>query len=167
YPVGDLALASRLSFFLWSSIPDEELLTLAERGRLADPKVYEQQVRRMLADAKSHALVQNFAGQWLYLRNLASARPDVELFPNFDENLRRSMRRETELFFESIMREDRNVVDLLTADYTFLNQRLAEHYGVPGVYGSHFRRVRMTDPNRQGLLGHGSILTVTSYPNRT
>ena len=167
YPVGDVALASRLSFFLWSSLPDDELLGLAERGRLADPRVYEQQLRRMLADPKSYALVENFAGQWLYLRNLASARPDVEQFPNFDENLRQSLRRETELFFESIIREDRNVVDLLTADYTFVNQRLAEHYGIPGIYGSHFRRVAVRDENRRGLLGHGSIHTVTSYPNRT
>ncbi len=167
YPVADLALASRLSFFLWSSLPDEELLALAERGRLSEPRVYEAQVRRMLADPKARALVDNFASQWLYLRNLASARPDVEQFPNFDENLRSALRRETELFFESIIREDRSVVDLLTADYTFVNQRLAEHYGIKGVYGSHFRRIEVEDPNRRGLLGHGSILTVTSYPNRT
>jgi hypothetical protein len=156
-----------LSFFLWSSLPDDELLELAERGRLSEPKVYEQQVRRMLADSRASALVENFAGQWLYLRNLQSTRPDVEEFPNFDENLRQAMRRETELFFESIMREDRSVLELLTADYTFVNQRLAEHYGIPNVYASHFRRVTVTDPNRIGLLGHGSIQTVTSYPNRT
>jgi hypothetical protein len=167
YAVDDLALASRLSFFLWSSLPDEPLLQAAERGKLSDPKVYEQQVRRMLADPRSHALVENFAGQWLYLRNLQSARPDVQEFPNFDENLRRSMRTETELFFASIMREDRSVLELLTADYTFVNQRLAEHYGVPNVYGSQFRRIQVTDPARIGLLGHGSIHTVTSYPNRT
>ncbi|HLF12666.1 MAG TPA: DUF1592 domain-containing protein, partial [Gammaproteobacteria bacterium] len=167
YPLGDLALASRLSFFLWSSLPDEELLQLAERDRLSEPRVYEEQIRRMLADSRADALVENFAGQWLYLRNLQSARPDVEAFPNFDENLRRAMRRETELFFESIMREDRNIVELLTADYTFVNQRLAEHYGIANVYGSHFRRVTVEDPNRIGLLGHGSIQTVTSYPNRT
>jgi hypothetical protein len=121
----------------------------------------------MLADQRAMALVENFAGQWLFLRNLQSARPDVETFPNFDENLRRSMRRETELFFESIIAEDRSVTDLLSADYTFLNQRLASHYGVPGIYGSHFRRVTLTDEARFGLLGHASILTVTSYPNRT
>ena len=137
----DVALASRLSFFLWSSMPDDELLGLAERGRLSEPKTYEQQIRRMLADPRASAFVENFAGQWLYLRNLQSTRPDVEEFPNFDENLRQAMRRETELFFESIMREDRSVLELLTADYTFVNQRLAEHYGIPNVYGSHFRRV--------------------------
>jgi mono/diheme cytochrome c family protein len=167
YAVGDLALASRLSFFLWSSLPDDELLQLAERGRLSEPKVYEAQIRRMLADARADALVENFAGQWLYLRNLQSARPDVEEFPNFDENLRRAMRRETELFFESIMREDRSVVELLTADYTFVNERLAQHYGMPSIYGSHFRRVTVDNENRIGLLGHASIHTVTSYPNRT
>jgi mono/diheme cytochrome c family protein len=167
YALDDLALASRLSFFLWSSLPDEELLELAERGRLSEPKVYEEQVRRMLADPRANALIENFAGQWLYLRNLQSARPDVAAFPDFDENLRRAMRRETELLFDSIMREDRSVVDLLTADYTFVNQRLAEHYGIAGIYGSNFRRIAVTDPNRVGLLGHGSIHTVTSYPNRT
>ncbi|HEX7080174.1 MAG TPA: DUF1592 domain-containing protein [Gammaproteobacteria bacterium] len=167
YPVDDLALASRLSFFLWSSLPDEELLGLAERHELSDPAVYEAQVRRMLADPRSHALVENFAGQWLFLRNLRSARPGVEEFPNFDENLRRSMRRETELFFESIIREDRNVMDLLTADYTFVNERLARHYGIPGIYGSHFRRIHVPNDARRGLLGQGSILTITSYPNRT
>jgi cytochrome c5 len=167
YPVDDFALASRLSFFLWSGLPDEALLELAERGRLSDPETYERQVRRMLADNRSSALVENFAGQWLYLRNLESARPDVEQFPNFDENLRRALRRETELFFESIVREDRSVVELLTANYTFVNQRLAEHYGIPNVYGSHFRRIAVEDDARIGLLGHGSIHTVTSYPNRT
>jgi hypothetical protein len=167
YTLDDVALASRLSFFLWSSLPDDELLEVAARGRLSEPKVYREQILRMLADPRSSALVENFAGQWLYLRNLQSARPDVEAFPNFDENLRRSMRRETELFFESIMREDRSVVELLTADYTFVNQRLAEHYGIDGVYGSHFRRIPVADGNRMGLLGHGSIHTVTSYPNRT
>jgi hypothetical protein len=167
YAVDDLALASRLSFFLWSSLPDEELLAAAERGKLADPKVYEAQVRRMLADPRAKSLVTNFAGQWLYLRNLATAKPDVNEYPNFDENLRNAMRTETELFFESIMRDDRSVVELLTADYTFANQRLAEHYGIPNVYGSHFRRIAVADPTRIGLLGHGSIHTVTSYPNRT
>jgi hypothetical protein len=167
YPVGDLALASRLAFFLWSSVPDEELLSAAERGKLSDPKVYEAQVRRMLADPRANALVTNFAGQWLYLRNLESAKPDVNEYPNFDENLRDALRRETELLFDSIMREDRSVVELLTADYTFVNQRLAEHYGIPNVYGSHFRRIAVHNPTRIGLLGHGSIHTVTSYPNRT
>ena len=167
YAVNDLALASRLSFFLWSSLPDEELLEVAARGKLSDPKVYDTQVRRMLADRRATALVTNFAGQWLYLRNLQSARPDVQEYPNFDENLRDAMRRETELFFESIMRDDRSVLELLTANYTFANQRLAEHYGIPNVYGSQFRRVTVEDSTRIGLLGQGSIHTVTSYPNRT
>lgn len=167
YPLDDLALASRLSFFLWSSIPDDELLSLAENRQLSHPDVYEAQVRRMLADPKAQALVDNFAGQWLFLRNLQSARPDVATFPNFDENLRRALRRETELLFASIVQEDRSVVDLLTADYTFLNERLAKHYGIPGVYGSHFRRVEGLAAERRGLLGHGSVLTITSYPNRT
>ena len=167
YPIDDLTLASRLSFFLWSSIPDDELLDLAEQGSLSDPGIYAAQVDRMLADARSHALVENFAGQWLYLRNLQSARPGVETFPDFDENLRRAMRRETELLFESIIREDRGVTELLTADYTFVNERLAKHYGMAGIYGSHFRRAAVVDDARRGLLGHASILTVTSYPNRT
>jgi hypothetical protein len=167
YPVEDLALASRLAFFLWSSLPDDELLTAAEHRQLSDPDVYAEQVRRMLADPRASALIDNFAGQWLFLRNLQSARPDVATFPNFDENLRRALRTETELFFASIVKEDRSVTDLLDADYTFLNERLAQHYGIPGVYGSHFRRVTLTDENRRGLLGQGSILTVTSYPNRT
>jgi hypothetical protein len=167
YPVDDLALASRLAFFLWSSLPDDELLTAAEQRQLSDPDVYADQVRRMLADPRASALVDNFAGQWLFLRNLKSARPDVATFPNFDENLRRALRTETELFFASIVKEDRSVTDLLDADYTFLNERLAEHYGIPGIYGSHFRRVTLADENRRGLLGQGSILTVTSYPNRT
>ena len=167
YPVDDLALASRLAFFLWSSLPDDELLAAAEERELRDPDVYARQVRRMLADPRAEALVDNFAGQWLFLRNLKSARPDVATFPNFDENLRRALRTETELFFASIVKEDRSVTDLLDADYTFLNERLARHYAIPGIYGSHFRRVRLADPNRRGLLGQGSILTVTSYPNRT
>jgi hypothetical protein len=167
YPVDDFALASRLSFFLWSSLPDDELLGLAERRRLSDPAVYEQQVLRMLGDPRAAALVENFAGQWLFLRNLQSARPDVATFPDFDENLRSAMRRETELFFESVITENRSVTDLLNADYTFLNERLATHYGVAGIYGSHFRRVALADDARKGLLGHASILTVTSYPNRT
>jgi len=165
--ISDLELASRLSFFLWSTPPDDELLGFAEHGRLKEPAVLEQQVRRMLGDARSKALVDNFAGQWLYLRNMASVVPDLETFPNFDENLRAAFQKETELFFESIVREDRSVVDLLNADYTFLNERLARHYGIPNVYGSHFRRVTVTDESRKGLLGQGSILTVTSYVTRT
>jgi len=167
YAVSDLALASRLSFFLWSGLPDEELLQVAERGKLSDPKIYDAQVHRMLADPRATALVTNFAGQWLYLRNLQSARPDAEEYPNFDENLREAIRRETELFFESIMREDRSVLELLTANYTFVNERLAKHYGIPNVYGSQFRRITIEDPTRIGLLGQASIHTVTSYPNRT
>jgi len=167
YPVDDVALASRLSFFLWSSIPDDELLALAEQRRLSDPEVFEAQVRRMLADPRSEALVDNFAAQWLFLRNVQSVNPDVETFPNFDENLRRSMRRETELFVGSVIHEDRSVLDLLDADYTFLNERLAQHYGIEGIYGSQFRRVKLADENRRGLLGQASILTLTSNPNRT
>jgi hypothetical protein len=167
YRLGDLELASRLSFFLWSSIPDDELLGLAEKGRLKEPAVLDAQVQRMLADPRSHALVSNFAGQWLFLRNLQSARPDGPTFPNFDDNLRQAYRRETEMLFESIMRENRSVVDLLNANYTFVNERLAKQYGIPNVYGSHFRRVTLTNPARFGLLGQGSVLTVTSYPNRT
>jgi hypothetical protein len=167
YRVNDIELASRLSFFLWSSIPDEELLALAEQNKLNNPATLEAQVRRMLSDPRSQALVDNFAGQWLFLRNLQSARPDGKTFPNFDDTLRQAFRRETEMFFASIMREDRPALDLLTADYTFVNERLARHYGIPNVYGSHFRRVSVTNETRRGLLGHGSILTVTSYPNRT
>jgi len=167
YRVGDIDLASRLSFFLWSSIPDEELLNLASQGKLKDPAILDQQVKRMLSDRRSDALVRNFAGQWLFLRNLQSSKPDGHEFPNFDDNLRQAFRRETELFFESILRENRSVTDLLTANYTFLNERLARHYGVPNVYGNRFRRVTITDQNRMGLLGQGSVLTVTSYPNRT
>ncbi len=165
--ISDVELASRLSFFLWSSIPDDELLAVAERGELGDASVLERQVRRMLADPRSHALVKNFAGQWLFLRNIARIQPDPAAFPNFDENLRQALEQETELLVDSTLREDRSIVDLLTADYTFVNQRLAEHYGIKGVYGSEFRRVAINDPNRQGLLGQASILTVTSYPNRT
>ncbi|OFV99498.1 MAG: hypothetical protein A3H94_03055 [Acidobacteria bacterium RIFCSPLOWO2_02_FULL_60_20] len=167
YRLSDLELAARLSFFLWSSIPDEELLALAERRQLHDSEVLEQQVRRMLADSRSKALVENFAGQWLYLRNLRSAKPDPEVFPYFDDSLRQAFQQETELFFESMLREDRPVTELLTANYTFLNERLARHYGIPDVYGSHFRRVPLSDENRAGLLGQGSILTVTSHANRT
>ena len=172
YRLTDLELASRLSFFLWSSIPDEELLDLAARGRLSDPGVLDGQVRRMLDDARASALVDNFAGQWLSLRSVAGIAPDPNLFPGFDENLREAFRRETELFFESQLREDRSVVDLLGADYTFLNERLARHYGIPGVAGNHYRRVALAGKGpaadrRRGLLGHGSILAATSYGNRT
>jgi hypothetical protein len=167
YRLNDFELASRLSFFLWSSIPDDELLTLAEQKKLSDASVLQQQVQRMLDDPKAQAFVNNFGGQWLHLRNLDTSTPDPELFPTFDEGLRRAFRQETELFFDSILRENRSVFDLLDANYSFLNQRLAEHYGVPGIYGSQFRRVNFNDPNRGGLLGQGSILTVTSYPNRT
>lgn len=168
YRVSDLELASRLSFFLWSSIPDDELLDTAIRGELRKPKVLKQQVRRMLADKRSRTLVTNFAGQWLYLRNLESMTPNLRLFPDFDDNLRHAFRQETEMFFESILREDRSVLDLLKADYTYLNERLAKHYGIPNVYGSRFRRVMLdADSKRGGLLRHGSILTVTSYATRT
>ncbi len=167
YRIGDLQLASRLSFFLWSSIPDEELLNLASQGRLKEPVVLERQVRRMLADPRSKALVDNFAGQWLYLRNLKTINPDFETFPDFDDNLRQAMKRETELFIDSIMREDKSVMDLLNANYTFLNERLARHYGIPGIYGTDFRRVTLKEDARRGLLGQASILTVTSYPTRT
>jgi len=167
YAVPDLELASRLSFFLWSTIPDDELINVAAAGKLHEPATLERQVRRMLADPKARALVDNFAAQWLFLRNLQSFIPDSDEFPNWDDNLRQAMRTETSLFFDSIMREDRNVLDLLTADYTFLNERLAKHYGIPGVYGSQFRRVKIADENRRGLLGQGSVLAVTSYPNRT
>jgi mono/diheme cytochrome c family protein len=167
YRISDLELASRLSFFLWSSIPDDELLRIAAGGTLHTPAVLHQQVRRMLADQKSDALIQNFAGQWLYLRNLKSFQPNSLEFPDFDDNLRQAFQRETELFFASIMHEDRNVLDLMTADYTFLNERLAKHYGVPGIYGSHFRRVTLTNDARKGLLGKGAILMVTSHPDRT
>jgi mono/diheme cytochrome c family protein len=164
--ISDVELASRLSFFLWSTIPDAELLDLAERGRLKDSSVLEHQVRRMLDDPRADALVSNFAGQWVHLRNVETVKPDPVIFP-FDEALRQSFLTETALFVSSIFREDRSLLDLLSADYTFVNQRLAEHYGIPRVYGSQFRRVTLTDVNRRGLLGHGSVLTVTSYPNRT
>ena len=168
YRISDLDLASRLSFFLWSSIPDDELLDTAIRGELSKPEVLEQQVRRMLADSRSRSLVSNFAGQWLHLRNLESTTPDLRLFPDFDDNLRQAFRQETELFFESVLREDRSVLDLLKADYTYLNERLAKHYGIPHVYGSRFRRISLGENSiRGGLLRHGSILTVTSYATRT
>jgi hypothetical protein len=167
YELSDFDLASRLSFFLWSSIPDDALLTAASRGELRNPGKLGPHVRRMLADPRASALVENFAGQWLYLRNLNGTRPDPLTFPDFDDNLRQSLKRETELFFSSVMQEDRSVLDLLTADYTFLNERLARHYGIPGIYGDRFRRVAVTDPRRRGLLGQGSVLTVTSYATRT
>lgn len=167
YQVSDLDLASRLSFFLWSSIPDEELLQVAERGKLKDPAVFQQQVRRMLADGRSNMLVKNFAAQWLYLRNLKALGPDSFGFPDWDDDLRDAMRQETELFLQSQIREDHSVMGLLTADYTFVNERLAKHYGIPDVYGSRFRRVTLPENHRRGLLGQASILAVTSNPNRT
>ena len=167
YRISDLELASRLSFFLWSSIPDDALLQVAERGRLKDPAVLDAQVRRMLADRRSDALIDNFAGQWLLLRNLEAHRPDIPLFPNFDDSLRQAARHETELLFGSVLRDDRPVGELLTADYTFVNERLARHYAIPKIYGDEFRRVELADEHRRGLLGHASILTVTSRPNRT
>ena len=167
YRLSDLELASRLSFFLWSSIPDEELLAVAERGQLDEPAVLERQVRRMLADPRSGALVSNFVSQWLHLRNLRVAAPDGAQFPEFDDNLRAAFQRETELLFDDQIRNDRSVVDLLTANYTFVNERLARHYKIPNVYGSQFRRVSLENTPRAGLLGHGSVLTVTSYANRT
>jgi len=168
YRISDLELASRLSFFLWSSIPDDELLDVAVARKLHEPAVLDRQVRRMLADSRSRALVDNFASQWLRLRNLASITPDMRLFPDFDDNLRQAFRQETELFFESILREDRSALDLLRANYTFVNERLAKHYGIPHVYGSRFRRITLSeDSMRGGLLRHASILMVTSYATRT
>jgi mono/diheme cytochrome c family protein len=167
YRITDTELASRLSFFLWSSIPDDELLSLASEGKLQNPAVFDRQVRRMLADPKSQALVDNFAGQWLQLRNLRNVQPNTDLFPDFDDNLRQSFRRETELFFESVVQEDRSVLDLLSANYTFVNERLARHYGIPDIYGTRFRRVAVTDDARRGLLGQGSILALTSHAERT
>jgi hypothetical protein len=180
YRVSDIDLASRLSFFLWSSIPDDELLDLAARNELRKPDVFGKQVRRLLADNRSRNLATNFAVQWLHLRNLESITPDLRLFPDFDDNLRKAFRQETELFFDSVVREDRSVLDLLTADYTFLNERLANHYGIPHIYGNRFRRFTWpvanasgsygalgADRERGGLLRHGSVLTVTSYATRT
>jgi hypothetical protein len=169
YRVSDLELASRLSFFLWSTGPDDELIKLASQNKLKDPKILEQQVKRMLADPRSEALAVNFAGQWLNLRGMQSVGPLPKLFPDFDDNLRQAFRRETELFFDNIVREDQSVKDLLTADYTFVNERLAKHYGIPNVYGARFRRVTL-GPDldvRRGLLGKGAILTTTSQPGRT
>jgi mono/diheme cytochrome c family protein len=168
YRLSDVELASRLSFFLWSSIPDDELLDTAAKGDLEKPAVLEREVRRMLADPRSRTLVNNFASQWLHLRNLDSITPDMRIFPDFDDNLRQAFRQETELFVDSVMREDRSVLDLLRANYTFLNERLAKHYGIPNIYGSRFRRVAFEqDATRGGLLRQGSILMVTSYPTRT
>ena len=167
YPLGDYELASRLSFFLWSSIPDDTLLDAAAKGALKNEQELARQVRRMIADPRSEALAKNFAGQWLYLRTIEGSLPNVYLFPNFGENLRQDFRRETELFFDSIVRENRSLLDLLTADYTFVNERLARHYNIPYIYGSQFRRVTIADENRRGLLGQGSILTVTSLADRT
>jgi hypothetical protein len=167
YRIDDLELASRLSFFLWSSIPDDELLNLAAANKLSDPATLDNQVRRMLADPKAQALATNFAAQWLYLRNLKNFAPDPNEFPDFDDNLRQSMLTETEMFFESVVNEDHNVLDLLNANYTFVNERLAQHYGIPDVYGPRFRRVTLNDEARRGLLGQGSVLTVTSYATRT
>jgi hypothetical protein len=168
YRIPDIQLASRLSFFLWSSIPDDELLDLAERDELSKPETLKRQVLRMLIDRRSQSLVNNFADQWLHLRNLDSITPDLRLFPDFDDNLRQAFRKETELLFEEVLRQDRSVLDLLKSDHTYLNERLAKHYGVPHVYGDHFRRVALEDGSvRGGLLRHGSVLTVTSYATRT
>ena len=167
YRISDLELASRLSFFLWSTVPDDELLRVAEQGKLKDPKVFEEQVRRMLASEKSRSLVTNFAAEWLKLRDIDTIDPDPFIYPNFDPSLRTAFRRELELFVDSIQREDRSVLDLLTANYTFVNERLALHYGIPNVRGDEFRRVLLPDSKRYGLLGKGAILMVTSYANRT
>jgi len=167
YKISDVELASRLSFFLWSTIPDDQLLAVAEKGMLREPAILEGQVRRMMADPRAESLIKNFVGQWLFLRNIARIAPDTTTFPTFDENLRQAMMRETELLVESQVKDDHSVSDLLTSDYTFLNQRLAEHYGIKGVYGNEFRRVKLEDPRRFGLLGQASILALTSYPNRT
>jgi mono/diheme cytochrome c family protein len=167
YRINDIELASRLSFFLWSSIPDDTLLSLAERGTLHQSAVLEREVSRMLRDPRADALVRNFGGQWLYLRNMRSILPDPDGFPDFDDNLRDALARETELFLQSQLRDDRSVLELLTANYTFVNERLARHYGIPNVYGSSFRRVTLPDDRRAGVLTHGSVLTATSYANRT
>ena len=167
FAVSDLELATQLSFFLWSTIPDDALLTIAESGKLSRPGILRQQVRRMLGDRRSDTLVKNFAAQWLQLRKLNAATPNTDLFPYFDDNLLQAFQKETELFFEYVLRNERPVLELLDADYTFVNERLARHYGIPHVYGSHFRKVSLPDATRGGLLGQGSILTVTSYPNRT
>jgi mono/diheme cytochrome c family protein len=167
YKISDVELASRLSFFLWSSMPDDELLAVAESGRLSDKAVLQGQVKRMLADPKVKELAKNFAGQWLFVRNIARITPDQTSFPNFDENLRQAFEQEMELLLDSQVREDRPIADLLNVDYTYTNERLAQHYGIKGIYGPEFRRITLTDPNRHGLLGKAAVLTVTSYPNRT
>jgi mono/diheme cytochrome c family protein len=167
YRISDTELASRLSFFLWSSIPDEQLLRVARAGRLSQPAGLREEMRRLLADSRSSAFVNNFAGQWLHLRNLRSIIPNSDLFPDFDDNLRQAFQREAELFFESVLRENRSVIDLMNADYTFVNERLARHYGINGVFGSEFRRVRITEPARYGLLGKGAVLLATSHPTTT
>ncbi len=167
HALSDYELASRLSFFLWSSIPDDELLRLAGEGKLRNPQVLRAQIKRLTADPRSGALITNFGGQWLFLRTLANAKPDADLFANFDDNLRQGFQQETELYLANIFRNDRSALELLDSGYTYLNQRLAEHYGVPGIYGANFRQVTLPDSRRGGLLGQGSILTVTSYPNRT
>ena len=167
YRIGDLELASRLAFFLWSAPPDDQLLTLASQGKLKDPNVLEQQVRRMMADARSEALSRNFAGQWLRLQNLKDLQPDDYQFPNYDKNLFDSMRRETEIFFDSLMREDHSAMDILNANFTYVDERLAKHYGIPNVVGPRFRKVAVTDENRLGILGHGSVLALTSVATRT
>jgi hypothetical protein len=168
HQVSDVELASRLSFFLWSSIPDERLLNLATSSRLRQPGVLAAQVKRMIGDERSDALVSNFTGQWLQLRNLESkVAPDLLMFPEFDDNIRKGFRRETEMLFGYILRNDRSATELLSADYTFINEKLAKHYGIPGVYGERFRQVKLTDPNRFGLLGHGSILSLTAVATRT
>ena len=167
YQLSDLDLASRLSFFIWSSIPDDELLTLAEQGKLSDPVIFNEQVRRLLSDQRSNILVQNFTEQWLGIRRLDGVIPDPKVFPYFDDSLREALQKETQLFAQSIAREDRSLLEFLNADYTFVNERLAQHYGIPNIFGSGFRRVTLIDNNRKGLLGKGSVLTVTSYANRT
>jgi len=167
HKVSDIELASRLAFFLWSSMPDDELLAVAESGRLSDKAVLQGQVKRMLADPKVKELAKNFAGQWLFVRNIARIAPDQTSFPNFDENLRQAFEQEMELLLDSQVREDRAIADLLNVDYTYINERLAQHYGIKGIYGPEFRRITLADPNRHGLLGKAAVLTVTSYPNRT
>jgi len=167
YAISNVDLASRLSFFLWGAGPDDELLAAANRGALATPAGVEQQTRRMLADPRSAALSTRFAAQWLRLQDLDKIKPDARLYPQFDARLAAAMARETELFFGSIVRDDRDVLELLTADYTFVDERLARHYGIPNVTGPAFRRVTLADPNRRGLLGQGSILTMTSVADRT
>lgn len=167
YAISDVELASRISFFLWSSLPDERLLDLVERGTLRDAGVLEQEVARMMADPRADAFIENFVGQWLYLRNLDGIYPDPKAFPEFDENLRAAFQRETELFLDDQIRSDSSLLELLSADYSFINERLAEHYGIEGVYGSRYRKMKLDGGQRGGLLGHGSLMMVTSYPNRT